>query len=98
MSQNWKVGDWAIYRKQKRSESPGPRAENVHPDEHGEKYTYVVEKYWVVEQINEDGTLQLLTRRGKRHTVDVTDSRLRRPNWWERFVLSNRFRLVEETT
>lgn len=47
----WRVGDWVIYRKQKRSESPGPRAEYVHLDEHGERYSYLVDKYWIIENI-----------------------------------------------
>ena len=93
-----KVGDWVIYRKQKRSEIPGPRAKAVHPDEHGDKYTYIVEKYWVVEEIHPDGQLQLVTKRGKRHVVDTADPRLRTPNWWERVILSNRFRAVQTNT
>lgn len=95
-SVDWKVGDWAIYRKQKRSGSPGPRATAVYPDEHGDSYTYVVDKYWIVEAITDSGELQLVTRTGKRHTVAADDHRLRPPRWWERWTLAGRFRNVEQ--
>jgi len=92
----WTVGDWVIYRKQKRSESPGPRAESLYPDPHGEKYSYIVEKYWVVEEVRPNGELQLVTRRGKRHVVPVDDIRLRRPGLLEKWALAIRFREVEQ--
>ncbi|MBD3671966.1 MAG: hypothetical protein HUJ26_00445 [Planctomycetaceae bacterium] len=90
------VGDWVIYRKQKRSTSPGPRAEAMHPDQHGEEYTYIVEKYWIVEDINPEGKLILITRRGKRHLISQDDPRLRKPGLIERWLLAGRFRDVEK--
>jgi hypothetical protein len=48
-----------------------------------------------VEQVRDDGTLVLLTRRGKRHEVAPDDPRLRRANWWERIWWNKKFpRLV----
>jgi hypothetical protein len=91
----WKPGDWAIYRKQKQSASPGPRAENVHPATAGETYSYVVDKHWVVDAVLDDGRLQLRTRRGKLHVVAADDPRLRRATWWERWLLADRFRSIE---
>lgn len=93
-SMDWKVNDWIIYRKQKRSDSPGPRAKSVYPDENGDKYTYIVEKYWVVKEVKDDGSLLLVTHRGKQHNVPANDPRLRAPSWWERVFLANRFRQV----
>lgn len=93
----WKPGDWAIYRKQKRSTSPGPRAEDIHAAPAGETYTYVVEKHWIVEEVLDGGELRLRTRRGKQHVVRLDDPRLRRPRWWERFLLASRFRTVENS-
>jgi hypothetical protein len=93
----WSPGDRAIYRKQKRSTSPGPRAEEIHAAPAGETYTYVVEKYWIVEEVLESGDLRLRTRRGKQHVVRPDDPRLRRPKWWERFLLASRFRAVESS-
>lgn len=84
-------GDWVIYRKTKHSRLPGPRAENVIAAPHGDDYTYTVDKFWVVDTINRDGTLLLRTRRGKEHTVDAGDPNLRRANWWERWRYRDRF-------
>ncbi|MEX0726377.1 MAG: hypothetical protein WD065_08915 [Planctomycetaceae bacterium] len=90
----WKPGDWAIYRKQKFSTSPGPRAKDVVPATGGEMYVYFVEKYWIVSEVLGNGQLLLRTRRGKQHTVSVNDPGLRRPRWWERFFFGNRFRAI----
>jgi len=96
MSQSrWTVGEWVIYRKQKKSESPGPRAEAIHPHVAGEEYTYLVDKYWIIEEIEPVGDLKLITRTGKRHLVTANDPRLRRLRWWERWTLAHRFRAVE---
>ena len=86
-----RAGDCIIYRLTKYSSSPGRRARNVHPERKGECYTYQVDKFWVVDKVNADGTLQVATRRGKRRVLDSDDSMLRKANWWERIVHSRRF-------
>jgi len=88
---HWQVGDWVVYRKQKSSTSPGPRAKGVYPSPKGELYHYVVDKYWVVQSIREDGTLELRPRQGKVHLIDPSDFRLRRAAWWERLLLARKF-------
>ena len=88
---NWQVGDWVVYRKQKSSVSPGPRAKGVFPSPKGEAYHYVVDKYWVVNRILGDGPLELRTRQGKLHEIAADDFRLRHARWWERFFLADRF-------
>ena len=93
----FKPGDWVIYRKQKRSASPGPRAQQTSPSPKGETYTYLVDKYWIVEEVLDDGTLRLRTRRGKEHIVQADDPRLRKPRWLEGWLLHVRFRSVEES-
>jgi len=60
----FKPGDWVIYRKQKISASPGRRAQHTNPSPKGETYTYVVDKYWVVDEVGED-----LAGLGKRVTM-----------------------------
>lgn len=90
-------GDWVIVRKQKVSTSPGPRARQTSPASKGDTYAYLVEKYWVVEQVFDDGRIGLRTRRGKRHIMSPTDPRLRKARWWERWLLRRRFRAVEST-
>lgn len=91
-----KSGDWVIYRKQKVSTIPGPRAQNTVPSPNGETYSYVVEKYWIVEEVL-TGQVRLVTRRGKRHVVGLNDDRLRSAKWWERWLFAARFRAVETT-
>ena len=92
-----KVGDWVIYRKQKTSTSPGPRAEAVLPASKGETYSYFVEKYWIVKEVLEDGRIVLRTRRGKEHVVEPGDQNLRHARFWERWLLGARFRAVENS-
>ena len=92
----FKPGDWVIYRKQKTSVSPGLRAKNMSPAPKGDTYIYIVEKYWIVDEVLGNGEVGLRTRRGKHHIVATDDPRLRRANWLERILLGSRFRAVEE--
>jgi hypothetical protein len=92
----FQTGDWVVYRKTKHSPLPGPRADNVMPAQHGDDYTYTVDKYWVVEGVNNDGTLRLRTRRGKRHSIRTSDPSLRKARWWERFLYRSRFESIAE--
>lgn len=89
-SSDLQPGDWVIYRKTKFSTHPGPRASNVAPAEHGDSYVYTVDKFWLVDKVNE-GTVTLRTRKGKRHVVDLPDPNLRKANWLERWWYRSRF-------
>ncbi len=84
------VGDRVIYRREKHSTHPGPRARNIDPAPLGELYSYEVDKFWTVQRV-ENGNLVLVTRRGKTHSVKADDPRLRRANLWERLVHGSRF-------
>ncbi len=84
-------GDPVIFRVCKTSTDPGPRAQEVHPSQHGEWYSYQVDKFWAVAEVLSDGTLKLVTRRGKQHTVSADDPRLRTARWWERWIYRSRF-------
>jgi hypothetical protein len=90
MDFRFKVNDWVVYTREKHSLSPGPRAKNISPSTHGEMYSYEVDKYWVVSQVNQD-SLILETRTGKQHRVARNDRRLRHPSWWERLFYADRF-------
>jgi hypothetical protein len=94
MPQKYEVGDWIIYRKQKSSSNPGPRAEDLQPAPRGEDYTYHVDKFWTVVEIQEDGKILARTRRGKEHLIDPDDPALRKPRWWEKLLWKNRFPTV----
>ena len=96
MRANWKTGDWAVYRKTKRSDSPGPRASQVFASPKGEQYCYVVDKFWVVESILPDDRLVLRTARGKKHVLAADDPNLRRPGLLQRILWRERFRMVEQ--
>ena len=84
-------GDPVIFRVCKTSTDPGPRAKEVHPAEHGDWYSYQVDKFWAVAEVLSDGTLKLVTRRGKQHTISPDDPRLRAARWWERWLYRSRF-------
>ena len=94
MSSQFKVGDWVIYRQQKHSTSPGPRAEDIRPARRGEEYTYLVDKFWIVVAVNSDGSILAKTRTGKEHVLDQDDPSLRKARWWERILWRSRFRLL----
>lgn len=87
-----KRGDPVIYRKYKYSNQPGPRAKHVHPMQRGEGYDYLVDKFWVVADVSEDGEmLTLQTRRGKTHQVCSSAPELRFPSPWERLWYHSKF-------
>lgn len=87
----YKPGDRVVYLATKHSAHPGPRAEDVEPEPHGEGYTYYVKKYWVVADVHPDGWLTVITRRGKRRAVWSGDPRLRSARWWELLFFRRRF-------
>ncbi|MCA9227886.1 MAG: hypothetical protein KDA47_19835 [Planctomycetales bacterium] len=95
MLARFRPGDLVVYRKQKHSNHPGPRAREVAPEPHGELYTYLVEKFWVVAECRDENKLLLRTRRGKEHLIDAADHNLRRANIWERLFYRDRFRNLQ---
>ena len=96
INNEFEPGDWVIYHKTKWSTQPGPRATNVTPSPSGDQYIYNIDKFWIVEEIKEDGSLVLITRTGKRHILDSEIPSLRRPSWIERLRFKSRFEAVEE--
>jgi hypothetical protein len=85
------MGDQVVYRKPKYSDHPGPRAQQIDPAPKGDKYSYVVDKFWVVVETLDDGSLVLQTRRGKTHKISSDDPRIHRATWWERLIYRSRF-------
>lgn len=88
---SWEPGQWAIYRKSKQSTTPGPRASRIQANSKGESYSYVVDKFWVVQNVLPEGELCLRTASGKTHQVPLDDPNLRRPTILERFLWRDRF-------
>lgn len=97
MRKKWSPGDWAVYRKSKRSTSPGPRAANVIAAPKGESYTYIVDKFWVVERILPGDKILLRTAKGKTHVIDASDPSLRKPSLLQRLLWRQRFREAAES-
>ena len=95
MHANWREGDWAVYRKSKQGANPGRRAAQVIASSKGETYRYIVDKFWVVDEVLADGRLRLVTARGKVHTIDPDDPNLRRPGLLQRLLWRERFVIVE---
>ena len=92
---NPKVGDWVVYAKDKHSGSPGQRAQEIKASSKGDGYSYLVDKYWVIKEVLDDGHLVLGTRRGKEHVIAVDDPALRGATLWERFLRASRFPRLE---
>ena len=93
MPTTFRPGDVVVYKKQKNSTRPGPRAHDLAAAVQDGKFSYVVDKYWVVTEVNADGSIVVQTRRGKRHTISRSDPNLRSVNWWQR--LRNRAQFLE---
>ena len=93
---NLKVGDPVIFRKTKHTARPGRRAMRVSPEPLGEYYTYEVDKFWAVAEIDDSTkVVTVVTRGGKQHRVKLDDPRLRTPNWWEWIRYHSRFPVPE---
>jgi hypothetical protein len=91
LNNRFESGDLVIYTLTKQSPHPGPRARSIHPSESGEDYSYVVDKFWMVSRVTDDRQIEIVTRKGKTRTVDVTDPLLRKATWWEKLRYRNRF-------
>jgi len=91
MRLNYHSGDPVVFVVSKISTDPGPRAHDIRPAPFGETYQYIVDKYWTVRTVAEDGTIELVTRRGKIHYVRPDDPRLRPAGFWERWLHRSRF-------
>jgi hypothetical protein len=87
----FRVGDPILYHKPKSSASPGPRARQVYPLAHGELYHYVVDKFWKVSSVNADGTIEVVTRTGKKHILPADDPNIRKAHPLQQILYRKRF-------
>ncbi|SRR6056297_704686 len=90
-----KTGDWVVFRKSKQGRAPGPRAQHVTAASKGEDYAYIVDKYWVVEDVLNDGSVLLRTRRGKLNRISADDPGLRKAGLLTRIWQRSRFQAVD---
>ena len=92
MSQRiFKPGDRVVYCRMKHKSHPSRRARDVHPAANGDDYSYYIEKFWVVQQVCDDGRLLLQTPRGKTHLVSPDDPNLRHASWLDKIRHRSRF-------
>ena len=91
MRTDYQPGDPVVFRITKQSTDPGPRAVDIFPAAGGDTYSYQVDKFWTVKEVDPNGTLQIITRRGKQRSVSKDDLRLSRASWWERWFYRERF-------
>jgi hypothetical protein len=85
------IGDPIIYRKQKVSTHPSPRAYDVHPASQGDTYVYFIDKFWTVERVLRDGQILVATRTNKHHYLRPNDPNLHKARWYERLRYWKRF-------
>ncbi len=85
------IGDPIVYRKQKVSTRPGAHARDIYPAGQGDYYYYLVNKFWTVVDILDDGSIVARTRTDKRHLLMPTDPNLRKANLTERVRFGRRF-------
>ncbi|MEE9233773.1 MAG: hypothetical protein V3U07_09955 [Nitrospirales bacterium] len=86
-----KVGDFIIFRKWKSSTSPSPQAKNTYPSQSGEMYSYGIDKYWTVVEVVDDQTIEIETRRGKRHRIEKNPSIMRKAGFLDKLLHKDRF-------
>jgi hypothetical protein len=87
MSSDFSPGDLVVYAKEKRSDHPSRWAYDIWPDEHGEAYHYKIDKYWIVQEFDEESrVVTCVTRTGKRNAVSADDPHLRKASMLEKLV------------
>jgi hypothetical protein len=91
MKAQFHPGDLVIYRKQKISLCPPRGAKCVSPAAHGDHYSYLVDKFWMVIAIESNDAILVRTRRGKELRIPVDDPSLRPASWLERLLFRSRF-------
>jgi hypothetical protein len=87
----WHAGDPIVYRVQKASTHPGLRAREVHPAALGDTYIYLVDKFWAVKDVLDDGRIVAVTRTLKQRQISPDDPNLRKPGPIERLRYRTRF-------
>lgn len=85
------VGDPIVYQKQKVSTCPGQHARDIYPAGQGDYYYYLVNKFWTVVDVMEDGSVVARTRTDKRHYLNPNDPNLRKAKLTERLRFADRF-------
>jgi len=86
-----KVGEFVVFSKLKTSSHPSPRAKAIRPAQHGEYYSYIIDKFWKVVQVFDDETIEVETRRGKRHRLNKNTPLMRKAGLLHQLLSRHRF-------
>jgi len=86
-----KIGEFVVFSKLKTSSHPSPRAKAIHPAQHGEYYSYIIDKFWKVVQVFDDETIEVETRRGKRHRLNKNTPLIRKAGLLHQLFSRHRF-------
>jgi hypothetical protein len=86
-----KAGEFVVFSKLKTSSHPSPRAKAIHPAQHGEYYSYIIDKFWKVVQVFDDETIEVETRRGKRHRLNKNTPLVRKAGLLHQLFYRHRF-------
>jgi len=55
----------------------------------------VVDKFWTVSSVNSDGTVEVITRTGKKHILPVNDPNMRKADLFRHLLNRKRFPVVK---
>jgi hypothetical protein len=84
-------GDFVVFSKSKNSSHPSPRAKSIYPTQHGEFYSYIIDKFWKVVEVVDDEIIEVETRRGKRHRLDKNTPLVRKAGLFHQLIYRDRF-------
>ena len=87
MKHRFRQHELVVYEKHKHGTHPGRRARDVRPAPRGDDYEYVIDKYWIVEEVRADAQVVVRTPGGKLHELSCADPCLRPATWIERLWL-----------
>jgi hypothetical protein len=87
----FRAGAPIVYRMVETSTCPASEARDIHPAERGELYYYLINKYWRVEEVRQDGWIVALTPLMEHHYLRRDDPNLRKANLLERLRYAARF-------
>ncbi|MGI8889899.1 MAG: hypothetical protein ACR2G0_03835 [Chthoniobacterales bacterium] len=85
------AGEPIVYRVVETSTIPAPEAHDIRPAERGDLYYYLINKYWRVEEVLQDGWIVALTPHQEHQYLRRDDPNLRRANLVERLRYATRF-------
>ncbi|MGH8092486.1 MAG: hypothetical protein ACREIF_03305 [Chthoniobacterales bacterium] len=91
LQRKFEVGAPIVYRVTETSTCPSQDAYDVRPSKYGESYYYLTNKYWLVEEVRQDGWIVARSPLMEQHYLRRDDPNLRKANLLERLRHAGRF-------